>query len=168
MKKNNLLKPVMVLLIAMLTFSNCEENGEIQFIVVDEFETNARIQNLQGLTVFSITNTTDISDLLDGADKFVDADIEKVTLTLVSGSHSAGIFGGAFSVNVNGEEKISFEGQLIENSPVEVTVPANVTDILSVLQGGVLPFEFSGVVLNPIADDDFTINLKFKIKAIVE
>lgn len=167
MKKPKFLK-LTVLLFAILFLSNCEEEGQIQFAVVDEFETNAIVSGLQGLTTFTITNSTDISDLLDGVDRFIDADVEKVTLTLVNGTHSAGTFGGTFTVKANGSEIISFAGQLNEGVPVEVDVPANASDILSIIQGGNFPFEFNGTVINPIADDNFTINLKFKIKATVE
>ena len=45
MKKFKLMKTVM-LLFAILALSSCEEDGPIQFIVVDEFETDAKIVNL--------------------------------------------------------------------------------------------------------------------------
>ena len=45
MKKVNLMKTV-ILLFAVLAFSNCEENGAIQFVVVDEFSTSVNIKGI--------------------------------------------------------------------------------------------------------------------------
>jgi hypothetical protein len=167
MKKMKLMK-IAILFLAVLTFSNCEEDGEIQFIVVDEFETNAKVTNLSGQTTFSITDNTDISDLLDGVDRFVDAEVEKVTLTLVDGTHDAGAFGGQFAVSVGGVQLIAYSGVLTEGTPVEVVVPAAAANVLNVVQDGLFPFELSGTLDNTGVDDDFTINLKFKIKGTVE
>ena len=167
MKKMRLMK-VAILFLTILAFSNCDEDGAIQFIVVDEFETSAKVTGLSGQTTFNVTDNTDISDLLDGVDRFVDAEVEKVTLTLVEGTHSAGVFGGQFAVSVGGVQLIDYVGALTEGTPVTVTVPAAAANILNVVQAGSLPFALSGTLVNPGVDNDFTINLKFKIKGTVE
>ena len=156
-----------ILFFAVFALSNCEEDGAIQFVIVDEFETNAKVTGLKGVTTFNVTNTTDISDLLDWVDKFVDAEVEKVTLTL-GDDHSTGVLAGTFVVKVGNKTLISFIGVLQKGQPKVIDVPSNAANILSVIQNKNLPFNFSAVLVNPGVDDDFTVNLKFKIKGTVE
>ena len=76
MKKIKLLKAA-VLLFTIFAFINCEDNGEIQFIVVDEFESNATVSGLMGLSTIDVDQSMDVSDLLDNADAFIEADVEE-------------------------------------------------------------------------------------------
>ena len=76
MKQNQLLKSIL-LLVAVFTFSMCEENGPIQSIVADEFTTTVSLEGLEGQSAFTITNqTTNISDLFDDQDFIKAAEVE--------------------------------------------------------------------------------------------
>ena len=98
MKKIKLFKSI-IMLFAVFTLSNCEENGEIQFIVVDDFESTAKVTGLNTTTSFTTSSSTNISDLLDGASTFVEANIEKVTFTLQD-DYSGDSVSGTFQITV--------------------------------------------------------------------
>lgn len=165
MKKIKLMKTVL-LLCAIFAFSNCEEDGEIQFIVVDEFESNAVVTGLNTATAFETSSSTNISELLDSASEFVEAEIEKVTLTLQD-DYSGNAISGDFDLTV-GPINIKQTLTLTKGQGVEVIIPSNASSILSVINSGVFPYVIKADFTSTPADNSFTINLKFKVKATVQ
>ena len=155
-----------LLLFTVLTLSNCEEDGEIQFIVVDEFESDAVVTGLNTATAFETSSSTNISDLLDSASEFVEAEIEKVTLTLQD-DYSGTAISGDFEITV-GPINIMQTLTLTKGVGTEIVLPADASSILSVINSGVFPYVIKADFTSSPADDNFTINLKFKVKAKVQ
>lgn len=166
MKKIKQLKPIL-LLVAVLTFSMCEENGPIQFAVADDFETTVDVEGLIGLKDFTIESSDiDVSDLLDNADNFVDADVESVTLTLLE--YSGESITGDFAVFLAGKELLNVVGQTLSATPLVISIPVASKDILSLISSGKFSSKMTGSAEEAITDENFKLNLKFKIKATVE
>lgn len=165
MKKMKLMK-VAILFLAVFALSNCEEDGEIQFIVVDEFESDAVVTGLNTATAFETSSSTNISELLDSASEFVEAEIEKVTLTLQD-DYSGNAITGDFDLTV-GPINIKKTLTLTKGQATEVIIPAEASSILSVISSGVFPYVIKADFTSSPADDNFTINLKFKVKATVQ
>lgn len=160
------IKLILLLLVA-ITFSNCEEDGQIQFIIVDEFETNANVSGFQGLSSFTINDVTDLSDLLDNASEFVEADVESVIVTL--NDYNGASIAGGFNLSIGGSPIFSESLALVNGIPSSaIEIPAVSSDILTSITSGQVQFNFSGTTVSPIADNNFTLNLKFKIKATVQ
>lgn len=166
MKKMKLLKSLLILFVA-ISFSNCEEDGPIQFIVVDEFPTSARVTGLATTTSFTADNTTNISDLLDNAATFVEADVEKVTITLAD-DYSGTSISGDFVLKVGGANLINQTLTLTKGTGAEVDIPAQASGILTAISTGRFPFVLEATLDNPTGDDDFTLDLLFKVKAKVQ
>lgn len=158
---------VAILLLAIFTLSNCEEDGAIQFIVVDEFETNASVVGLSGLSTININQSMDVSELLDNASTFVEADVESVIITLENYEGSSIV--GSFNLSIGGSVLVDQTLSLATGvaSP-SITIPETESDILSSITSGNVQVALTGATTAPIADDDFTLNLKFTIKAKVE
>lgn len=165
MKKINLNKTV-ILLFAVFALSNCEENGPIQFIVIDDFSTTIPIKGLAGESSYSIESSTNISELLDNADTFVEADVESVTLELMD-DFSGNSIDGNLSVSA-GLIPFLNEDLSLTKSPSLIIIPDNVSNILTLITSGAFPISITGNTSSPLGDDDFTIKLTFKIKAKVE
>ena len=167
MKKIKLIKTVLLLLFVAFAFSNCEEDGAIQFVVVDDFETNASVSGLEGLSSIDITRDINISDLLDNVSTFVEADVESVIITL--NDYDGDSIEGNFSCSIGG---ISLFNQALELIPGTATnpiaIPSSVSSILSSIESGNVQVQLTGSTNSPIADDDFSLNLKIKVKAKVE
>jgi hypothetical protein len=167
MKKIKLIKTVLLLLFVAFAFSNCEEDGAIQFVVVDDFETNASVSGLEGLSSIDITRDINISDLLDNVSTFVEADVESVIITL--NDYDGDSIEGNFSCSIGG---ISLFNQALELIPGTATnpiaIPSSVSSILASITSGIVQVQLTGSTNSPIADDDFSLNLKIKVKAKVE
>lgn len=165
MKKNRLIKTVVLLFV--LAFSNCEEDGPIQFVIVDDFETNASISGLVGLSSIDIDKVMDVSDLLDNVSIFVEADVESAIITL--NDYDGNSIEGAFICSIGG---VSLFNEALELIPGKATnpiaIPSSVSSILSSIESGNVQVQLTGSTNSPIADDDFSLNLKIKIKAKVE
>lgn len=157
-----------LLLFTVFTLSNCEEDGEIQFIVVDDFETNATVSGLSGLSSIEINQSMDVSDLLDNASEFVEADVESVIITLQNYSDSS--IEGTFNLAIGGAPLINQILVLTTGVATDpIAIPANAQSILSsITSGNDVQVNLTGTTTAPIADDSFTLNLKFKIKAKVQ
>ena len=165
MKKVNLMKTV-ILLFAVLAFSNCEENGAIQFVVVDEFSTSVNIKGLAAESSFTENSSTNIADLLAGLATFVEADIESVTLSLQDDFEGTSING---NINVTVGSIVLFDQDvtLTKGGSLVIQVPAS--NILSIISANVIPVSVTGTSTSGIlGDDDFTIDVLFKIRATVE
>ena len=164
MKKLIFIKTI-ALLLTIVTFSNCEENGPVQFVVADDFENSVRVLGLDASSSYSTSGTVNISDLLENADVFVDSDIEKISLTLQE-DYSGTSISGSFQIQIgtiNATETLT----LNKGQEVVVNVP-DASSILSVLTSGSFPYNFNVNLSSPVADDDFTINVKYRVKATVE
>ena len=166
MKKTKLFKTLLILFVAF-SFSNCEEDGAIQFAIVDDFETKATVSGLAGLSTIDIDQSMDVSDLLDNASTFVEADVESVIVTLED--YSGNAIEGTFDLKIGSSQLFNQTLVLTANQPTApIEIPANSSDILSSITSGIVQVDLSGSTTNPIADNNFTLNLKFKIKAVVE
>lgn len=166
MRKFNLMKTV-VLFITILAFSNCEENGPIQFIVADDFETSVVINNLGDQSSFTISSSTDISDLLDNADSFVETNIESVIAEL-GDDYSGTSINGTLKVSSGSVTFLDQSINLTKNPSVPIVIPSNSSDILSLISSGTFPISVSGTTTEPLGDNNFTLKLTFRVKATVE
>ena len=165
MKKVNLMKTV-ILLFAVLAFSNCEENGAIQFVVVDEFLTSVNIKGLAAESSFTENSSTNIADLLAGLATFVEADIESVTLSLQDDFEGTSI-NGNMNVTVGSIVLFDQDVTLTKGGSLVIQLPAS--NILSIISANVIPVSVTGTSTSGIlGDDDFTIDVLFKIRATVE
>lgn len=165
MKKVNLMKTV-ILLFAVLAFSNCEENGAIQFVVVDEFLTSVNIKGLAAESSFTENSSTNIADLLAGLATFVEADIESVTLSLQDDFEGTSI-NGNMNVTVGSIVLFDQDVTLTKGGSLVIQVPSS--NILSIISANVIPVSVTGTSTSGIlGDDDFTIDVLFKIRATVE
>ena len=165
MKKVNLMKTV-ILLFAVLAFSNCEENGAIQFVVVDEFLTSVNITGLAAESSFTENSSTNIADLLAGLATFVEADIESVTLSLQDDFEGTSI-NGNMNVTVGSIVLFDQDVTLTKGGSLVIQLPAS--NILSIISANVIPVSVTGTSTSGIlGDDDFTIDVLFKIRATVE
>lgn len=166
MKKMKLFKAVL-LLFTVFTLTNCEENGEIQFIVVDDFETNASVTGLINASTIEINQSMDVSELLDNAAEFVEADVESVIITLQDYSDPS--IEGSFNLAIGGSTLINQSLTLTSGvASAAIAIPSDASDILSSITAGSVQVNLSGSTTAPIADNDFTLNLVFKIKAKVQ
>ena len=165
MKKVNLMK-IVILLFAVLAFSNCEENGAIQFVVVDEFLTSVNIKGLAAESSFTENSSTNIADLLAGLATFVEADIESVTLSLQDDFEGTSI-NGNMNVTVGSIVLFDQDVTLTKGGSLVIQLPAS--NILSIISANVIPVSVTGTSTSGIlGDDDFTIDVLFKIRATVE
>lgn len=160
-----LIKNAAITLFLAFTLSSCEENGPILTEVKDEFGTSIKVTGLDTATSFSVTSSTDINDLLTKINDFIEADIEKVTFTLqddYSGSSISGTFQILVeSAGINISETITLQ----KGVGVEVVVPENSGNILSLINSGLFGYVFKGDLSSPAGDDDFSIRLDFQIRA---
>ena len=165
MKKVNLMK-IVILLFAVLAFSNCEEEGAIQFVVVDEFLTSVNIKGLAAESSFTENSSTNIADLLAGLATFVEADIESVTLSSQDDFEGTSI-NGNMNVTVGSIVLFDQDVTLTKGGSLVIQVPAS--NILSIISANVIPVSVTGTSTSGIlGDDDFTIDVLFKIRATVE
>jgi hypothetical protein len=167
MKKNKFIKTALLLFVAF-AFSNCEEDGAIQFIVVDDFTTSVNFKGLAAESSFSENSSTNIAELLEGAASFVEADIESVTLELQDDFDGTSI-NGNMNVTVGSIVLFDQDVTLTKGGSLVIQVPVNASNILSVISANAVPVSVTGTSTSGIlGDDDFTIDVLFKIRATVE
>lgn len=163
------LKQLLLLLVTVLTFSMCEQNGEIQFVVIDDVETNANVKGLNGVSEFTANGDTDVSVLLENAAEFVEADVESVIVTLKD--YDGGKISGEFKLSIGGNPNPLFNETLElvnDQSTSPITIPKQFSGILTAINKGNVKYTLSAKADSPISDSDFSLNLKFKIKAKVQ
>lgn len=165
MKKINFIKSV-ILLFAVFTFSNCEENGDVQFIIIDDFPASVNLTGLVAQSSFTTNGSADISDLIEGASSYIEADVESVTIEL-DDNYSGTSIVGTITVSA-GSFTLLNQSLTLTKDPIVVDIPANASNILSVITSGTMPVTVTGNATTLLGDDDFNINLSFKIKAKVE
>ena len=152
----------------MLAFSNCEEEGAIQFVVVDDFTTSLNIKGLAAESSFTESSSTNIAELLKGAATYVEADVESVTLELQDDFDGTSIVGNVV-VTLGSFDVLNEEVTLTKGEGLVIQVPDNASDILSVISGNAFPVSITGTSTSGIlGDDDFTIDVLFKVRATVE
>jgi hypothetical protein len=167
MKKFNLMKTG-ISLFALLAFSNCQEDGAIQFTLVDEFTTSVNIKGLAAESSFTENSSINIADLLDGVTTFAEVDIESVTLELQDDFDGTSI-NGNMNVTVGSIVLFDQDVTLTKGGSIVIQVPVNASNILSVISANALPVSVTGTSTSGIlGDDDFTIDVMFKIRATVE
>jgi predicted small lipoprotein YifL len=164
MKKLKLMKSVVVLF-AVFALSSCEENGPIQFIVADDFTTTVSMNGLEGQTTYTTNSTTDISELLDGASKFVEADIESISIMLED--YSGTSLNGTVQIKA-GTLTIVDQAVNLTSSATLINVPSDSGDILTLISSGNLPITVTGTATAPIEDNSFSIKATVNIRATVE
>ena len=168
MKRIKFMKTALLLLFVACAFSNCEEDGAIQFIVVDDFTTSVNFEGLAAESSFSENSSTNIAELLDGAASFVEADIESVTLELQDDFDGTSINGNII-VAVGSIVLIDQDVTITKGGSLVIQVPVDAGNILSVISANVVPVSITGSSTSgALGDDDFTIDLLFKIRATVE
>jgi hypothetical protein len=153
MKKLKFMKMAMLFFIA-ITFTNCEENGDILFEVVDEVPSEITVQGFLGLSAFSSSSTADLEDLLSRADTFIEADVEKVTVALKD--YSGTSLTGTIKIKVGTIEMIN-ETTTLSAAPTTFIIPASASDILAIVNSGTMTITLEGATTAPIADNDFKI-----------
>jgi len=169
MKKIQLMKTVL-LLFAVFAFSNCEEDGPIQFQVKDDFENNVSVKGLEGQSEIIITEATDVSDILDNGSTFVIAKIESVTVFINNDYDSDSTIAGTYSLEIGNKKLIDeLKLELSKGKPgLTIDIPKNSQGILSSINSGKVEFVFSGKTDSPILDNDFSLNVTFNMDATVE
>jgi hypothetical protein len=163
MKNFRLIKTAIVLF-AALAFSNCEDGEPIQFIVVDEVPTEIAVQGFDGLSEYSTSSVADLSDLLDSATTFIEADIEKVTLSLKDYSEAS--ITGTIKITVGGVDLIN-EAVTLSNTAVSFTIPPVNSDVLSSINSGFMTITMEGTTATPIADNDFVIVVTPTVRGLI-
>ncbi|WP_405606713.1 hypothetical protein [Polaribacter sp. Asnod1-A03] len=166
MKKIKHLKLIFFLFLGFC-LSSCEEGGPIQFIVVDEFESGIlEVKGQEGESGFSVTESADISGLIENSADFVEAEIEEVRIVLKD-DYSGNPISLSLHIVIDGETVV--DQDLILEQGVEKTLDLTESvDILNSITSGNFPFVISGTSASPLEDNDFTINMIFKVKATVE
>tara|TARA_B110000240_G_scaffold185306_1_gene220786 strand:- start:143 stop:733 length:591 start_codon:yes stop_codon:yes gene_type:complete len=169
MTKLNFMKSV-ILLFAVLAFSGCEENGPIQFIAVDEFEITLPISGAQNELSFDYTSpaesSIDISELLGEASSFVELYVEELTVTLED--YSGNKIALDLEVSALGLP-FDYNHSLELTSGIATSIDLkNTLDLLLFLSSTSIPVTVKGESSGILADDNFTLKLKLKIKGIVE
>ena len=160
--KNFRIMKTLVLLVARLAFISCEENGPIQQVVKTDTSTSITVTDLDGKSSYSITDTADISELVDGVDVFVAAEIESVGLKLEN--YSGGTIEGNITVKVGGITLFTSETVSLSSVESVVTVPAAARNILTLIQSSSASGQF-GITLEgnttngPITDDNDSFTL---------
>ncbi|MCG1035853.1 hypothetical protein [Polaribacter sargassicola] len=166
MKKIKVMKAVL-LLCAVFAFSSCEENGEIQFIIKDDFDAVLLVKGAKDQTSFSLDSSVNISDLLANSSEFVYADVESVTLQLVD--YSGESIDGTIEVLIDGNTTILNESVSLSETPTDpIIIPEEVSNIMDVISSETFPITVNTSSDEPIEDDDFSIKLTFVVKATVE
>lgn len=162
MKKNKLFKPIL-LLFAVFVFSSCDDSEPIEFIVADDFEQTVSIQGLAARTTFTIDSSTDISGLLDNKEALEEAEIETVTITL-NDDFSGDSIALNLDVKVGNVTLFNNNITLVKGEGIDLPL-AEALDIFSLITSSNFPFSLTGTSSTPLGDDDFSIKLKFKVKA---
>lgn len=162
--KNFKLMKTAIVLFALLVFSNCEDGEPIQFIVVDEVPTEIAVQGFEGLSEYSTSSVADLSDLLDSATTFIEADVEKVTLSLMEYSEAS--ITGTIKITVGGVDLIN-EDVTLSNTAVSFTIPPVNSDILGSINSGLMTITMEGTTATPIADNDFVILVTPTVRGII-
>lgn len=163
MKKFKLMKTAVLLFTAFL-LSNCETNESVEFVVIDSFPTEIDVIGLEGLSSYKIEGTADISDLLNNATTFIEADVETVAIAL-KGYSGTSIEG---TVKVTTGETILFEQQLtLSTTETIVEIPASASNILDDINAGTISVIIEGTTTAPIESNAFVIVVTPTIRSTV-
>lgn len=172
MKKSVFFKPFLGF-ICLLTLTMCSEDGPIQFIVEDDFNTTAVFVGVADESSFANSGLVDISELASDANEVLKkAEIKSITLTLQDDfSRSSLTFDATLKT---GPSNVIV---LMNNQTITLTKGTSLTidlttavDILSYLtsNNSMLSYDFSGASETTIGDDDFSILISLEVSSIVE
>jgi hypothetical protein len=163
MKEFKLMK-IVFLLFTVFLLSNCENNDAVEFVVIDDFPTEIDVIGLEGLTSYRIEDTADISDLLNNASTFIEADVEAVALALKNYPGSA--ITGALKVTTGGT--ILFEQQVtLTSTETIIEIPASASNILGDINAGTISVILEGTTTAPIESNAFVIVVTPTIRSTV-
>ena len=165
MKKIKLMKTV-ILLFAVLAFSNCEENGAIQFVVKDSFPTSIAVVGLMGQSSYAKEGTADVSELLENRAAFVEANIAFVTLKLEN--YDGAPILGSMKLTVNGMVLLDEDVILTSSDSDPIVIPESMGGILDAINSGTLTISLEGSTEQTIEDNDFIIVVTPTITGTVE
>jgi hypothetical protein len=165
MKEFKLMKTVFLLFTVFL-LSNCENNDAVEFVVIDDFPTEIDVIGLEGLTSYRIEEeNVDISDLLNNATTFIEADVEAVGLALKNYPESSTITG---SLKVTTGGTILFEQQVtLSSEETIVQIPASASNILDDINAGEISVILEGTTTAPIESNAFVIVVTPTIRSTV-
>ena len=155
---------LILLFFAVSAFNSCEDGEPIQFIVIDEIPTEIAVQGSEGLSIYSTSSVVDLSDLLGSATKFIEADVEKITLSLKD--YSGISIAGTIIIIVGGIQLIN-EDVTLSNSAVSFTIPSVNSDILNSINSGLMIITMEGTTSTPIADNDFVITVTPTVRGLI-
>jgi len=165
MKNFKLMKTVF-LLFALIAFSNCEDNGPIQSVVVDEFEFNLDVLGMSGERSYGPTiPPVDISKLLENFSSFVGLKIIDATVTLED-DYSGDKIAGNFTLTAGGQTIFDQSEEFVKGTPKRIDIL--VKDILAGISSSKIPVTVEGKSSTVLGDDDFTIKVIIRVSAIVE
>lgn len=143
----------LVLLFAVLTLSNCDEDGAIQSVVKTNSPTTLSVTGLEGQTTYTISDSADISELLESTSKFLEAKVESVSLRLED--YSGTSIDGTITVEVGGNVLFSSQTVSLTSTDSVIQVPANASDIVGLINSGAFSISLTGTTTAPIEDNDF-------------
>ena len=164
--KNFKFVKIAFLLIAVVAFSNCEDNGPIQSVVVDEFEFPVDVLGMSGESIYGPTiPPVDISKLLENVSSFVGLKIIDATVTL-GDDYSGDKIAGNFTLIAGGQTIFDQSEEFVKGTPKRIDIL--VKDILAGISSSKIPVTVKGESSTVLGDDDFTIKVIIRVSAIVE
>ena len=148
----NLMK-TLVLLFTVFTLSNCDEDGAIQTVIKTNTATTLSVTGLEGQTSYTISDSADISELLESTSNFLEAHIK--SLALRSEASSGTSIDGTITVQVGGNVLFSSQTVNLTSTDSVIQVPASASDIVSLINSGSFSISLTGTTSAPIEDNDF-------------
>ena len=123
------------------------------------------MQGFEGLSEYSTSSVADLSDLLDSATTFIEADVEKITLVLMD--YSGTSIEGTIIITVGGIQLIN-EDVILSSTAVSFTIPPVNSDILSSINSGLMTITMEGTTATLIASNNFIIEVTPTVRGTVE
>lgn len=165
MKNFKILKTV-VLLVAVMAFSSCDEDGPIQQEVKTNQETTIQVNGLKGESAYTISDSADIQDLLDSATEFVEAEIDQVKLRI--DGYSGSSIEGNITLKVGAITLFTSQTVSLTDEDTTISIPAAVRDVVTLINGGTFNISLVGTTTTPIADDAFQLIVTPRIRGVFE
>lgn len=163
--------------ICVLTFTtvamSCDDDP-IQFVINDDFESEINISGSMGQSSFSQSGTLDISNLIDEAGEvFVNFTIVSVEATLENYDDGGNnTLSGNMACNVTSPLTAQlFVTQSLTNNVATNVSLANIdfnSYINELTNNPSIAYSVAGTTSSPIADDNFSIKLKFELQGTIQ
>ena len=174
MKNFKILKTVL-LLVAVMAFSNCDENGPLEQAIRTNEEISIQVEGLKDKSSHTVNDQADIQDLLDNASDLITAEIDQVKFRIENyiGTSAVGNkIEGSITVNIGSIEL--FESQIVSLSSTDstISVPAEARDILDLVNtANNLPLDLSITIKTKegtvIEDNDFQLIVTPRITGVI-